>query len=599
VLAISTDPAHSLGDAFGVALSSRPRTIRRRLDAVELDAPRAFARWMAVHRSALADIVEHGTWLDRSDADSLLDLPIPGVDELVGMLEMTRLAGENDARYDVIVVDMAPTGHALRFMSAPDAVAVVADALDALHENHRLVREQLARVPGPDAADGMIALLARQSSRLAERLRDRHLTTFVWVTLAEALAVAESKDGIAALASAGVPVAEIVVNRMLLDGGSCPVCGPRARSETQQLRAIRKLAGRSPLRIVPAMVEEPRGVRRLRTLSAFLTGTRRLAVAGRAVQRKSGGRLISRRPGERSIGIDALVRRLQDARLIFVGGKGGVGKTTVAAALALRLAEARKDRSILLLSTDPAHSVSDVFGARMRVAAQNLSTCELDAVRAFRARRDAMESALEQIGTTAGAAARIMELAPPGIDELFAMLAIVDARKAYDGMVVDTAPTGHALRLLAMPDAARMWVQVLMRLLLKYQKVVHPGALGAELVDASRSIRNLQTLLQDAAATRFVVVTRAERLPREETMRLLARLRSFHIVPGALVFNARTLVPGACPRCQATNRAERRQIAALRRPRGCAIIQAPLVAPPPRGAAALRRWSRSWIADRS
>jgi anion-transporting ArsA/GET3 family ATPase len=118
-------------------------------------------------------------------------------------------------------------------------------------------------------------------------------------------------------------------------------------------------------------------------------------------------------------------------------------------------------------------------------------------------------------------------------------------------------------------------------------------------VGASRSIRHLQTLLQDAQATRFVVVTRAARLPREETMRLLAKLRSFHIAPGALVVNARTLAPGACRRCQTTSRAERRQMAALRPPRGCAIIETPLVAPPPRGAAALARWARGWVADRS
>jgi arsenite-transporting ATPase len=598
VLAISTDPAHSLGDAFGVALSSRPRTILKRLDAVELDAPRAFARWIAVHRAALAEVIEHGTWLDRLDADSLLDLPIPGVDEIAGLLEISRIAGENEAGYDVVVVDMAPTGHAVRFMSAPDAVAAVADALDALQEDHRLIREQLARVGGPEAADEVIALLARQSASLGDRLRDPRVTTFVWVTLAEALAAAESKDGIATLTSARIPVAEIVVNRMLLNGGSCPVCAPRARSEKQLLGAIRLMAGRRPLRIVPAAVEEPRGVRTLRTLGAYLTGSRRLVVSGQPGRRTSAGR-VTTPPGQRLIDTDTLVRRLQDARLIFVGGKGGVGKTTVAAALALRLAEARKDRSILLLSTDPAHSVNDVFRGAARAAAQNLSTNELDAVRAFRARRDAIESALEQMGTTGGAAARIMELAPPGIDELFAMIAIVEARRTYDGMVVDMAPTGHALRLLAMPDAARTWVQVLMRLLLKYQKVVRPGALGAELVEASRSIRNLQTLLRDAETTRFVVVTRAAQLPRQETVRLLARLRSFQIVPGVLVFNARTLVPGDCPRCRAVSRAERRQMAALKPPRGCAIIQAPLVAPPPQGAAALRRWSRAWVADRT
>ena len=93
-----------------------------------------------------------------------------------------------------------------------------------------------------------------------------------------------------------------------------------------------------------------------------------------------------------------------------------------------------------------------------------------------------------------------MKLAPPGIDELFGVLSVVDARADYDVIVVDTAPTGHALRLLEMPEAAREWVQVLLRVLLKYRSLVRPGQLAAELVDVSKSIRELQTLLRDRDA---------------------------------------------------------------------------------------------------
>ena len=59
---------------------------------MELDAPRAFARWLKANRRPLGEILEHGTWLDREDVDALLDLSIPGVDELMGMLEIDRLA---------------------------------------------------------------------------------------------------------------------------------------------------------------------------------------------------------------------------------------------------------------------------------------------------------------------------------------------------------------------------------------------------------------------------------------------------------------------------------------------------------------------------
>ena len=101
VLVVSTDPAHSLGHALGLRLASVPRPVaissgRRRsgreidsprragsLHALELNARRAFARWLSRNRGPLADVLEHGTWLDRGDIDSLLDLPLPGIDELI------------------------------------------------------------------------------------------------------------------------------------------------------------------------------------------------------------------------------------------------------------------------------------------------------------------------------------------------------------------------------------------------------------------------------------------------------------------------------------------------------------------------------------
>jgi arsenite-transporting ATPase len=167
-------------------------------------------------------------------------------------------------------------------------------------------------------------------------------------------------------------------------------------------------------------------------------------------------------------------------------------------------------------------------------------------------------------------------------------------------IVIDTAPTGHALRLLEMPDSAREWVQVLLRVLLKYRSLVRPGQLASELVKLSQSIRELQTLFRDAVHTRFVVVSRAAAVPRAETERLMARLRRLKLATPAVVVNAMTLAPGRCSRCRATAAAERKQLHALRRlcdgrSRECVIIQTPLSAPPPRGVRELEQWAGKWI----
>jgi arsenite-transporting ATPase len=632
VLVVSTDPAHSLGDALATRLGMRPTRIRARrhtFDAIELDAPRALARWVDANRVALGDVLEHGTWLDRDDVDALLDLSIPGVDELVGLIEIDRLSGPRrfsratharvTAPYDLVVVDTAPTGHTLRLLGAPELVAAVAEVLDALQEEHRLIRQQLARVGRPEAADRLVAEIGAQAAEIAERLRDGGRTAFHWVTLPEPMSVAESEDALAALDAMGVPIAEVAVNRVLTDLGPCPLCDRRIADEARTIARIRRTIGRGRrVRLIPAQLEEPRGVTALAAFGRSLVGADQRVGPGRRVA--SGGRVVfeghgapAERGGHAGRGRHAgrpLPDVLDDARLIFFGGKGGVGKTTVAAAAAVSLAHAHPDRRILLLSTDPAHSLGDVFATRLsdrprRVGGPaNLVAREVDAEAALAARRHDLESALEEIASTVGAAgvriggrgSELLKIAPPGIDELFGILSVVGARAAYGMIVIDTAPTGHALRLLEMPEAARAWVQVLMRVLLKYRSVVRPGPLAAELVDLSKTIRDLQALLHDRHATRFIVVARAAQVPRSETERFLERLRRLQLATPALVVNAMTLTPGRCRRCRATAAAEHRQLAALRRlSQRRVIIQTPLTAPPPRGVRALREWARRWI----
>jgi arsenite-transporting ATPase len=632
VLAVSTDPAHSLGDVLAARLSPRPRTVRlaRRvgssgtLHAAEIDARRAFARWLRTHQQALGEIVEQGTWLDREDVDALLGLSIPGIDELVGLSEVIRLA--EDHEYDEVIVDTAPTGHTLRLLAAPETVATLAHALDALHEEHRLIRDQLARVGRPEASDRLIDLLTEQARDTSALLRDPRRVTFSWVTLPEEMSLAEAEDGIGALERSGIGISSLIVNRAVPEGPPCPVCDRRRAGERLVIDRIgRRLGRKRTLHVVPAQRIEPRGVTALRRIGKVLSEPHptspKPGEGGKPDPTRSAGSALSL-PKEAKTTLPESLEVFRGARLLFFGGKGGVGKTSVAAAVALRLARAEPRRAVLLLSTDPAHSLGDVFeqrigdsATRIRHGPGNLRVRELDAAAALASRRADLEAALNEIGAVFGAddggspiggrgATELMELAPPGIDELFGLVSVVEARDEFPLIVMDTAPTGHALRLLEMPDAAREWVQVLLRVLLKYRSLARPGRLASELVDLSKSIRGLQELLRSPRDTRFIVVTRAAAVPRLETERLRARLRGLHLAAPAVIVNAMTLAPRRCPLCRATAAGERRELALLMRggSRGrgqCAIIQTPLAAPPPRGPAALVRWAGSWtVRDR-
>jgi arsenite-transporting ATPase len=196
----------------------------------------------------------------------------------------------------------------------------------------------------------------------------------------------------------------------------------------------------------------------------------------------------------------------------------------------------------------------------------------------------------------------LIDLAPPGIDELSAVLEVTDAiagddvAAAWDLLVMDTAPSGHALRLLQMPALVQDWAKALMVILLKYQPVVGIGDLGVLLLRLSQGTGRLRQLLADRRRTRFIAVTRAASLPRAETMRLIAKLRTMQIEVPAVVVNAAGA--GTCDRCRRAVRRERRELTQLRRAvhRHTRIIVAPAEMPPPRGRVSLERWARRWSA---
>ena len=628
VLVLSTDPAHSLGDTLGIRLTSRPSRIvsRRRggLAGLELDGPRAFRAWLVANRRALGDILEHGTWLEREDIDGLLELPIPGIDELMALVEIARLAasGPRSHSYDLIVVDTAPTGHMLRLIAAPHAVAAVSEALDALQEEHRLIRSRFGRIGRPERADLLIETIARQAREASALLTDRSRCSFCLVTLPEQVALAETADALDALRKAGVSVAEIIVNRMLPEGPPCPLCDPRRAMEWRALDVARRMAPAHGVRAIAARLKEPRGVRALGAVGEELMKvprSRRPPAVRRPRARGQRGLALRGGPPER-------LAAFAGARLLLFGGKGGVGKTTCSAAVALRLAEAEPQRRVLLLSTDPAHSLGDVLGVALddeprAVSAtyRNLFARELDAARALAARRAEIESAVGEIAQASEPTAvrargvgELMDLAPPGIDELLGVISVAEslgldddtaseeARSgSFDLVVCDTAPTGHALKLLAMPEAARDWVRALLRVLLKYRKVVRPGGLAQKLVELSRSIRRLQSLLGDRRQSRFIAVTRAAEVPRLETRRLIASVRGLSWSVPAIIVNAATIDPGDCQWCRTVAAAERSVTTQLRQATGqsrgrCAIILAPLVAPPPSGVNRLHDWAATW-----
>lgn len=615
-LIISTDPAASLGDVFDVRLSSRPRRIplaQGVLHGLEIDAPRVLARWLASRRPGFERIALRGTWLDRDDVSALLSLSLPGVDELAALLEMHRLA--IDGRYDRIVVDTAPTGHTLRMLMAPESLRAIARVFDLMQSKHRVVVEALRGAWTADVDDVLIEEIDRTGEALNALLRDPGAMHVTWVTLPESMSVEETVDAATALGAAGIPLREIVINQLTpAPPQACGWCDRRRHVERQALAGLRQHLPRVPAIGISSRAEEPRGVRALASVGREIR-TRQRAVSGRT---SPGGLWRAAGPVPRAWSALPLIAG-PETRFILFGGKGGVGKTTCAAAAAVAIASEARDRRITLLSTDPAHSLADAFAVPVTDVpappwrrTPKLLVQEVDAPARFRAVRDRYAAAADalfdrltsnrsgSVRVDVGQDRRVMrsliDLAPPGIDELAAIIDVIDTLQSDPShlLIMDSAPSGHALRLLEMPAVVQDWVKALMSILLKYQPVAGVGDLGAVLLRLSRGLGYLRALLTDSARTSFIVVTRAAALPGAETGRLMRRLRRLRIHVPLVIINA--VGRGTCARCRRAGRIQHAAIGQLGRqlPNRVPITIAPAELPPPSGAAALLRWQRTW-----
>lgn len=243
------------------------------------------------------------------------------------------------------------------------------------------------------------------------------------------------------------------------------------------------------------------------------------------------------------------------------GGKGGVGKTSMSAATSLRFADdfvkRRVNEKILIFTTDPAPSLADSFGQKIGSeptaieGVKNLFAMEIDAKKVLEEfKKEYGEDILDilQQGTYLAdeEAEEIFSLDIPGLDEVMGLKKITDfmESKEYGLYIVDTAPTGHTLRLLSLPELLDDWIKFLGGLRWKYHAMVRQFAREERvekadkfLLEMKKTVKRVRELLQDEKRTEFVVVSIAESMGVRETEDLISTLEEFHIPSRHIIIN--------------------------------------------------------------
>ncbi|MFA6313916.1 MAG: arsenical pump-driving ATPase [Sterolibacterium sp.] len=495
VLIVSTDPASNLDEVLGVGLCALPTAVpdAAGLFALNID-PEAAAReyrerMVAPYRGILPPAAIASMEEQFSGACTV---------EIAAFDEFSKLLGQPQAtaEFDHVIFDTAPTGHTLRLLTLPSAWC-----------------EFIASSDSGASCLGPLAGLEKQKAMYAAtvaRLCDPASTVVILVSRPDNAALREAERTRAELVELGASNLQLAINGLFATERTDD---PIATAMTQRAKA--------------ALAAIPAGLNTLpRTLTPFLPlGTvglpalRRMAQPDLSALSAPGEPVTTQLPGPLSALIDEIAQAGRG--VIMAMGKGGVGKTTVAAAIAVALA--KRGFSVQLSTTDPAAHVA----ATVDESIARLSVSRID---------PAAEVALYTTEVLAKAGSNLdpngramleEDLRSPCTEEIAVFRAFaraVDAGK--DGFVVlDTAPTGHTILLL---DAAESY----------HREVLRTQG------DMPEAVRSLLPRLRDAAYTRVLIVTLPEATPVHEAERLQGDLARAGIQPFAWVINQSLLASG-------------------------------------------------------
>lgn len=554
ILLASTDPAHSLADSFDVSPDQilPALEVASNLHVYQVDSEKVLKDFKREYGKSIKTLALRGTYFDEEDVELFFSLSLPGLDEVMAIATVMKWVRENE--YDLIILDTAPTGHFLRMLSSPIFLGNWAKAMDSMQEKHRYLASWFGRGKyRKDKCDQFLEEMERDTKALWALFMNTRSTEFVPVLIPEAMSILETEDLLATLKEYKIPTHEIVVNRVQVEE-SCPYCRSRKENQKKDLDSLHhKFPGYS-VRYLPLFHHEVKGLAGLGQVGEILFDN---PAPNPAELRSESAKQVEK--DFQSTPIEGLLNQIarDGVPFLMIGGKGGVGKTTVSVLTAVWLAKQYSKQKVLVFSTDPAHSLSDSFDLEIgeEITAikgfSNLFAQQVNAVAKFdelkKGYRKEMDEVFKGFVGESNVEVRydqevlsnLVSLIPPGIDELIALREVVGIieRKEFDFIILDSAPTGHLLRFLELPHLLREWLDVFFKILDKYREVIRLGKTARTLLEVSKSIDQIAKLFKDQKRFKFVAVTIPEAMAISETARLLAQLEGLQIPCKNLIVN--------------------------------------------------------------
>lgn len=549
ILVISIDPAHSLGDSFDIIIGNKITHIAGNIWGYEIDAEELLKKYKAENGAIIKKMAERGTFFDKEDIENFFVMSMPGLDEVMAIIKIANILSSRE--YDAIILDTAPTGHTSAFLSLPEKMLKWVEVADMMMNKHRYISRRFRGKYVKDECDEFLESQKNDVGKVKKLLTDSKTTEFVPVTIPEPMSIYEIERLVQLLENARIPVNSVIANRIIIEDNKCNFCLARKKEQEKYIKEIEEKFASYNLLKMPLFPSEIRGIEDLTLYGEILFGK-----DGHKPYLASNNSLVKISPLVQKGMEDLLEKNL---KLIIFGGKGGVGKTSIASAAALQLARHNKEKKVLIFSTDPVHALSDSFGQQIgnkprqvQDGADNLYALELDASQMLANLKDEYRRDIAEVfdkfassGVDIKFDREVMEelitLTPPGLEELMALKKITELMKTsdYDLFIMDSAASGHLLRFLQTPDIVREWLKTVFRLILKYKGVLNLSKIHSveSLLDLSRDVRKIQETLTNPETTEFVMTTILEEMGVREMEDLSTALRNLKIPSSHTIIN--------------------------------------------------------------
>lgn len=570
-LLMSTDPAHSLADMLEIKAGAGPHelaNVKGKLFLWQIDSQREFEKFLSENREGILNIVENGTFFSQEEIAPLLDTTLPGMAEVAGLLAIQELLKRGE--HEHIVVDTAPFGHTLRLFELPGHFQRFLDFLEVASSRDAL----LARRFGGRAATPAHAFLKRWQAtvqEVREAFSSRNAEILL-VTTPETFSLNEAVRSLGSLreSTPEMRVGGIVLNRVATEAGRCSHCRRRVLMGKKAVKFLKRAFPRVPRLVGPDPGNPLLGAKLLRKFGevVFAGGAARLAKEPRRQTKSEMKFSKTHWPATRT-------------RLAFTIGKGGVGKTTTTAALAFQARKSANDTPVTVCSTDPAPSMDDIFQREIGdkpvsvLGDPGFCAMEMDSVSEFRRWAARIKEKLNSATSMESGGLHVdltfekevfvalMDVVPPGVDEVFAIFRILDLLESKPGRVlIDMAPTGHALELLRMPERILLWSRLLLKSLAAHRTLTLAQDVAVELAGLGQRVRKLLEIMRDPKQSRTWAVMLPEPVPDRQTQRLLTAMEDLGMAIDSLFVNRVLMATEyGCKRC---SRARKWQLATLR-----------------------------------